>query len=227
MNASIRGRADRTPYRGAVATLRISTGAASIRHFLAESVVEFRFRRPEPGLEFHTSRSSGESLTALLKDEADLAWVTLGDAPAEGIEQRHVLDLPWLLAMRGDAAYAARVWVDASDLSGLRLIRSPEGTSSGEMLAAALADVSLADDAGVADWDTALLLAELGIGHAIVPALPGWRQLGNGNLKLVPLHGFPPIPVGWAARSWNALPPPARTFTETVNRNCRMRTTIG
>lgn len=206
--------------------LRISTGAASIRHFLAESVVEFRFRHPELSLDFRTSTSSRESLTALLRDDADLAWVTLGD-PARGIRRRPVLDLPWLLAMRSDAAFADRALVEVSDLYGLRLIMPPDGTNSAELLAAPLAAMSLAPDAGVADWDTALLLAELGVGHAIVPALPGWRQLGNGNLRLVPLRGLPSISVGWAARSWDALPPLARSFAKTVNRSCRMRTTTG
>ena len=91
------------------------------------------------------------------------------------------------------------------------------------MLAAALAEVSLAPDAAVADWATALLLAELGVGHAIVPAVPGWYRLGNGNLRLVPLRGEPPRSVGWAARSWDALPPLTRAFTEAVGRDCRVR----
>ncbi|GAB3685429.1 hypothetical protein GCM10027589_54420 [Actinocorallia lasiicapitis] len=34
--------------------------------------------------------------------------------------------------------------------------------------------------------------------------------------RLVPVTGLPPLPVGWAARQWAALSPPARAFADTV-----------
>ena len=205
---------------GEQGTVSISTGATSIRHFMSEAIVEFRFRHPRASLEFRTASTSEDCLSALLKDDADLAWVTTAD-PLPGIEQRPVLEMPWVLAMRDGDAYADRAWVEVRELSGLRLIRPPEGSTSGSKLAAALADVSLAPDAGAADWDTALVLAELGVGHAILPALPGWRELGDGGARLVQLRGLPPLSVGWAARSWDALSTPARSFADAVRRNLR------
>jgi DNA-binding transcriptional LysR family regulator len=209
--------------QGEAGKVRITTGAATVRHFMSEAVVEFRFRHPRVSLEFLTASSSGGCFSALLEDDLDLAWVTVSDPPIPGIEQRPVMDLPWVLAMRAGEAFSERAWIEVPDLSGLRLIRLPEGSSSGGRLDAALAEVSLAADAGIADWDTALLLAELGVGHAIVPALPGWRLLGDGNVRLVPIRGLPPLTVGWAVRSWDALSPLARNFAEAVSRNSRLR----
>ena len=209
--------------QGEAGTVRITTGAATVRHFMSEAVVEFRFRHPRVSLEFLTTSSSAGCFTALLEDDLDLAWVTISGRDVPGIEQRPVMELEWVLAMRGGEAYSERAWIEVPELSGLRLIRLPEGSVSGGKLDAALAEVSLAADAGIADWDTALLLAELGVGHAIVPALPGWRLLGEGNVRLVPIRGLPPLTVGWAVRSWTALSPMARGFADAVSRNCRLR----
>ncbi len=209
--------------QGEAGTVRITTGATTVRHFMSEAVVEFRFRHPRVSLEFLTTSSSTGCFTALLEDDLDLAWVTMSGRQVPGIELRPVMELQWVLAMRRGEAYSERAWVEVPELSGLRLIRLPEGSISGGKLDAALAEVSFAADAGIADWDTALLLAELGVGHAIVPALPGWRLLGDGNVRLVPIRGLPPLTVGWAVRSWNSLSPMARTFAEAVSRNCRSR----
>jgi DNA-binding transcriptional LysR family regulator len=202
-------------------SIRVTTGATSVRHFMSEAIIEFRYRNPQVNLEFRTASTSGECLAALLKGEADLAWIAMSD-PAPGVEQRPALELPWVLAMRTGEIYSERAFVEIPELSGLRLIKLPEDSTSGAMLAAALADVSLAADAGIADWETALLLAELAVGHAIVPRVPGPLPV-DGALRLVPVRGLPPLSVGWAARSWQALPTMARAFAETVSRNCRLK----
>jgi DNA-binding transcriptional LysR family regulator len=212
--------------QGEAGSVRITTGATTVRHFMSEAIVEFRFRHPRVSLEFRTASSSASCFAALAAADLDLAWVTISD-PVRGIEQRPVLDLPWVLAMRAGEIYADRSFVELPELSGLRLIRLPEGSSSGGRLDAALAaaGIGVAADAGIADWDTALLLAELGVGHAIVPALPGRPLFGDGQVRLVPLRGLPPLTVGWAVRSWAALSPLARTFADAVARNCRARAT--
>lgn len=197
------------------------TGATSIRSFLSEAIIEFRFRNPRVDLDFSTASSSGDCLEAIRDGHADLAWITISDV-AEGVEQRPALKLPWVLAMRAGDFYSDRVWVEVPELSGLRLIRLPEDSSSGAVLAKALTDVTLAEDAGTADWESALLLARFGVGHAIVPRLPAWHWTSDGAVHLVPLRGLPPLAVGWAARRWDALPSPARAFADIVNRNCRM-----
>ncbi|MFJ4688044.1 LysR family transcriptional regulator [Streptomyces sp. NPDC088789] len=208
---------------GESGSVRVATGATTVRHFMADAVVAFRRRYPEVSLEFRTESSSRACFDALAGSELDLAWVTLGP-PVRGIEQRAVVDLPWVLAVRAGDPLAARPYAEIRELTELRLIRLPPNSTSAAQLDAACveAGVRLVFDTSVADWDTALLLAELGLGRAVVPALPGLRVNGRrgvpvtGDLRLVPLPELRPLTVGWAVRRWSALSPLARAFAETV-----------
>ncbi|MFF8938779.1 LysR family transcriptional regulator [Streptomyces paradoxus] len=199
--------------------VRVTTGGTTVRHFMAEAVVAFRQRYPKVSLEFQTETSSRRCFEALADGHLDLAWVTM-DGPVRGIEQCPVVDLPWVLAVRADDPLASRSRVDAADLAGVSLIRLPHNSTSGAHLDAAFAEAGIRSrsDTGVADWDTALLLAELGLGHAVVPALPGRPVPGDGPLRLIPVPALPPLSVGWAVRRWDALSPLARSFAETVAR---------
>lgn len=201
--------------------VRVATGATTVRHFMSDAVVTFRRRHPEVNLEFRTVSSGRGSFDALTDGTLDLAWITLGP-PVRGIEQRAVVELPWVLAVPADDPLAARPRLDAADLADVRLIRLPPNSASAAHLEAACADsgVRFSYDTSVADWDTALLLAELGAGRAVVPAVPGLPVPGDGALRLVPLPGLRPLPVGWAVRRWDALSPPARAFADTVVERC-------
>ncbi|MER7463756.1 LysR family transcriptional regulator [Streptomyces sp. NPDC097981] len=211
--------------RGDTGSVRITTGATTVRHFMSEAVVGFRRRHPRVSLEFQTENSSRSCFDALAADDLDLAWITIG-RPVRGIEQRPVMELPWVLAVCADDPLAARTRIDPEDLSGIRHIRLPENSASRAHLDAAFAEsgIRIRSDTSVADWDTALLLAELGLGHAVVPALPGWRVPGSdGPLRLVPVPALPPLAVGWAVRRWEALAPLARVFADDVARSCTAR----
>ncbi|MGW6974187.1 LysR family transcriptional regulator [Streptomyces sp. NPDC054952] len=207
-------------------SVRVTTGATTVRHFMAEAIVAFRHRHPEVSLEFRTENSSRGCFDALAADDLDLAWITIG-APVRGVEQRTVMELPWVLAVAADDSLAARSHIEPADLAGIRHIRLPENSTSRAHLDAALAAAGVRidrSDTSVADWDTALLLAELGLGHAVVPALPGWSVPGaEGPLRLVPVPALPALPVGWAVRRWSTLAPPARIFAEEVARSCTGR----
>ncbi|MFI6354825.1 LysR family transcriptional regulator [Streptomyces sp. NPDC050743] len=197
--------------------VRVATGATTVRHFMSEAVVAFRRRHPEVNLEFRTVSSGRGTFDALADGTLDLVWITVG-SPVRGIEQRTVAELPWLLAVPADDPLAGRPRLDAADLTGIRLIRLPPNSTSAVHLDAACAElgVRFTYDTSVADWDTALLLAELGVGRAVVPAVPGLPVPGVGDLRLVPLPGLRPLPVGWAVRRWDSLSPPARAFAHTV-----------
>ncbi|MEU6480727.1 LysR family transcriptional regulator [Streptomyces sp. NPDC047017] len=205
---------------GETGSVRVATGATTVRHFLADAVVAFRQRYPRVSLEFFTESSSRGCFDALAGSELDLAWVTLG-APVRGIEQRAVVELPWVLAVPAGDPLADRAHVDAGELRDLRLIRLPPNSTSAAHLDAACAElgVRFGSDTSVADWDTAFLLAELGVGRALVPALPGHGTAG-GPLRLVPVPSLRPLSVGWAVRRWDALSPPARAFAQTVVESC-------
>lgn len=202
-------------------SVRITTGGTTVRHFMAEAIVSFRRRYPRASLEFQTETSSRSCFDALLASNLDLAWITVGD-PVRGIEQRPVVDLPWVLAVQADDPLATRARIDAPDLSDIRLVRLPPNSTSGAHLDAAFTELGIrvGSDTSVADWDTALLLAELGLGHAVVPAVPGLPTPEDGPLRLVPIPALPPLSVGWAVRRWDALPPLARAFADIVTRSC-------
>ncbi|WAZ26537.1 LysR family transcriptional regulator [Streptomyces cinnabarinus] len=208
---------------GESGSVRITTGGTTVRHFMAEAIVSFRRRYPKVSLEFQTETSGRRCFDALLAGNLDLAWITVG-GPVRGIEQRPVVDLPWVLAVRRDDPLAARPRIDASDLtSGIRLVRLPPNSTSGAHLDAAFEELGIrtGSDTSVADWDTALLLAELGLGHAVVPAVPGLSATGDGSpLRLIPVPSLPPLSVGWAVRRWDALSPLARSFADTVAASC-------
>jgi DNA-binding transcriptional LysR family regulator len=198
--------------------VRVATGATTVRHFMGDAVVEYRRRYPRVNLEFRTVSSGRGSFDALADGTLDLAWITLGP-PVRGIEQRMVAELPWVLAVRSDDPLAEHGRVKAAaDLTDVRLTGLPPNSASAAHLDAACAElgVRFAYDTSVADWDTALLLAELGVGRAVVPVLPGLAETGSGELRLIPLPDLRPLPVGWAVRRWDALSPPARAFADTV-----------
>ncbi|MFK4069751.1 LysR family transcriptional regulator [Streptomyces sp. NPDC029674] len=207
--------------RGEGGAVRITTGATSVRHFMAEAVVGFRDRYPRVSLEFQTVSSSRGCFDALAADDLDLAWITLGE-PVRGIEQRPVVELPWVLAVRADDPLAGRSHVEPAELASGQLITPPEGSTSRGRLDAHLGELGVALPTGtsVADWDTAVLLAELGLGQAVVPALPGRSESGPAGLCLVPVPELPPLSVGWAVRRWDALSPLARAFADTVAEHC-------
>ncbi|MFB4315354.1 LysR substrate-binding domain-containing protein [Actinomadura sp. 21ATH] len=206
--------------RGAGGTVRIATGATTVRHFMAEGVAVFRDRHPEVALQFVTAGSSRRCLEAVQAHEADLAWVTAG-TPCDGVEQRPCVELPWILAVRVDDPLAHRESLTVAELAGIRHIDLPAHSTSRLSLERALErhGVRLESAAGVADWDTALLLAELGLGHAVLPALPGWNRGPGGAIRLIPIRGLPPLAAGWAARAFDALSPPATEFSRTVVEN--------
>ncbi|REE99239.1 LysR family transcriptional regulator [Thermomonospora umbrina] len=203
--------------RGTSGTVRISTGATTVRHFMSAGVAAFRERHPDVTLEFQTAGSSRRCLEAVQAHEADLAWVTVGRT-VRGVEQRPSTTLPWALAVRVDDPLARRALLRLTDLTGIRHIRLPADSTSREHLESHLAGhgVRLESTTSVADWDTALLLAELGLGHAILPSLPGRRHGPGSVVRLIPLPDLPPLTAGWAARRWDALSPLALEFADTV-----------
>jgi len=139
-------------------------------------------------------------------------------AQVSGIEQRSVIELPWVLATQAHDRLAGKERIDLSDLANLHQIRLPQDSVSRAQLEGQLArnGTGQISSAGVADWDTAMLLAELGLGHAIVPRLPEPAAPGPSQLRLIPIPDLAPLATGWAVRQWDALSPVSREFADTV-----------
>lgn len=207
--------------RSGVGSVRVTTGATTVRHFMAAAVVDFRRHFPRASLEFQTETASRGCFDALAAGSVDLAWITLGPA-ARAVEQRPVVELPWSLAVSAADPLATRTEVSPADLQDARLIGLPENSTARRQLAAWLAESGIRPvfDTSVTDWDTAILLAELGLGRAVVPTLPAWSGPGHPDLRLIPVPGLPALTAGWAVRRWDALSPLALAFAETVERHC-------
>ena len=198
-------------------TISITTGGITVRHFMADAIVAFRQRHPDATLQFISAYSTARCMELVQAGQADLAWITLGQPPS-GIEHRPVTSLHWVLVVHADDPLATRHSIGPGDLAGIRYIAYPESSASRQRLEENFVrlGVSRPDPVGVADWDTAILLAELGIGHAIVPALPRLMALLGSSLRAVPIPALSPLAVGWAARRWDALTPLATEFAELV-----------
>jgi DNA-binding transcriptional LysR family regulator len=198
-------------------TISVTTGGVTVRHFMADAIVAFRRRHPEVTLHFRSAYSTSRCVELLHAGHADLAWITLGE-PLPGVQHRPVMSLPWVLVVHAGDPLASRHSIDPGDLPGIRYIAYPEGSASRRRLEENFArlGVSCPAPVGVADWDTAVLLAELGIGHAILPALPRLILPPGTPLRAVPIPALSPLAVGWAARQWDALSPLASEFAGLV-----------
>ncbi len=196
-------------------TVSVTTGGVSVRHFMADAIVAFRRRNPHVTLEFHAAHSTRQCIELLYGGRADLAWITLG-RPQPGIQQRPVIDLPWVLVTHAGDPLAAQGSIDLRDLATIRYIAYPESSASRQQLEERFVRLGLGPltPVGVADWDTAILLAELGIGHAIVPALPRLAYPSTRPVRTIPIPALDPLTVGWAVRQWNVLSPLATEFAE-------------
>jgi DNA-binding transcriptional LysR family regulator len=198
-------------------TVCVTTGGVTVRHFMADAIVAFRGRHPDVTLEFRSAYSTRRCIEMLHAGQADLAWITLSQA-LPGVQQQPVISLPWVLVVHADDPLAARVSIDPGDLTAIRYIAHPQGSASRQRLEENFARLGVSPPApvGVADWDTAILLAELGIGQAILPALPRLVIPSGSPLRTIPIPALNPLAAGWAVRQWNALSPLATEFAELV-----------
>lgn len=214
---------------GEAGTLRITTGGTTLRHFMIEALARLRHTHPGLGIEFRSGTSTVGCIDELRGNRADLAFVTLG-APVRGLQQRPVVQAPWVLVVGRDDALARPDTVGTRQLRQVRYLAMPASSRSRQHLEAQLAEhgVHLDPVATVDDWDTAVRLVEVGLGHALVPAL--WvHDLGHHRrLRAVPITGVDPVTFGWVARRWDALSPVALAFvTETQRQLGRIESADG
>jgi DNA-binding transcriptional LysR family regulator len=203
-------------------TVSVTTGGVTVRHFMADAIISFRRRYPDVTLEFRSAYSTRRCIELLHSGRVDLAWITLSQ-PLPGVQQQPVIGLPWTLVVHRDDPLAAQQSLDPGDLATIRYIAHPENSASRQRLEEDFTRLGISPPPpiGVADWDTALLLVELGIGHAILPALPGLVAPPGSSVCTIPIPALNPLTVGWAARQWNVLSPLATEFAELVAANHR------
>jgi len=206
---------------GEAGELTVTTGGTTVRHILREAVVDLRRRFPAAVLRFEPANSTDECLENLRRDGADLAFITMRPG-ARGVEQRTALEVPMVLVVPGGDPLRRRR-VQISDLREIRYVALPRGTSTYSVIDSVLRDrgVSLRPTATVDDFDTAVLFVQLGLGHAIVPAIHARNLLDGQQARAVEIVGFPPIALGWAARRFGSLTPLACEFMRLFSARAR------
>lgn len=210
--------------QGVVGRVRVATGGTTVRHVMVTAIRAFRMEHPGVALELHSAASTERCLEAVRSDRADLAFVTMGPVHA-GVEERAVVQSPWVLLVPGTDPRRFRSAVRPRDLEVAQVIALPERSTSQRLLAAALlhSGVALDPTASVDDWDTAALLVELGLGDAVVPTLHAAQLAQDREVAAVPIPWLPPVAFGWAARRFDRLDALARRFAELVREDLANR----
>ena len=205
---------------GEAGTLGITTGSTTIRHFMTDVVSAFRERYPQVQLQFRSANSHRRCIDALRNEQADLAFVTMG-APIRGLEQRPVVEMPWVLVTQHCDTWSGRDKMTLEDLRNIPYIRLKESSTSQNQLESMLRDagIQLETSTTVDDWDTAILFASMGLGCAVTPALHAEQLAGQYNIAILPIESLPPVVFGWASRRWKSLPGVARDFIDMFTHN--------
>ncbi len=198
---------------GESASLTITTGGTTVRHFLRDAIVRFRTAYPDITLRFMPANSTRRCFENLRNNQADLAFVTTGD-PARGLNEMTVAEQQFFLLVANDDPLTRRRQLRLKDLKGIHYIGLSEGTAHREALAVAAAEhgVDLKPEIAFDDFDTASIFVELNLGQAIVPAVQAQHFAQSGAVTAIRIVDVPPITVGWAFRKWGHLSPPARDF---------------
>ncbi|RBQ14929.1 LysR family transcriptional regulator [Spongiactinospora rosea] len=204
---------------GGAGEVRISSGAATVRHFMPEAIVTLRRRYPGVQIALRTQPTSRACLTDLAANRADIALISIS-GPIPDVELRPLIELRWALAVNQHDPLASRASLSAAELADIPDIVLPTSSSSRGRLTAVLGESALPTQA-VSDWDTALLLAELGVNRAVVATVPHFASSIHPGLRLVPIPDLPAPTAGWAARSWADLDPPVIEFAELVGQRMR------
>ncbi len=203
--------------RGEGGILRVATGGTTLRHFMTKPLAQFQRRHPEVRFEYVSASSTRDCLDALRQDRADLAYITI--SADETVQQRPTVRTEWVLITKSDDPVSDRPEISVADLARIHAIAMASSTTSRSQLEQQLAGhgVQLNYAATVDEWDTAIQLVELGVGHAIVPAMWVHDLARHRQLRSRPIPALTPVTFGWGARNWDDLPDYATAFADTVN----------
>lgn len=203
---------------GEADTVTITTGGTTVRHFMRHAVVRFRKEHPQVNLRFLPANSTRRCFEILRLSQADLGFVTTGE-PARGINERTIAKQRMFLLTAKTDELARRRKLRLQDLTAIRYLGLAGGTTHHSAIeqAAAQKGVELKPEVALDDFDTAKIFVELGLGHAIVPAVHAYNFEKGGSVKAVLIADLPPVSIGWAFRHWHHLSPAAREFVSITN----------
>jgi DNA-binding transcriptional LysR family regulator len=207
---------------GDTATLTITTGGTTVRHFMRSAIVRFRREHASVNLRFLPASSTRRCFEILRLSQAELGFVTTGDPP-RGIKERTIArqQLFLLVARRDPLAKRRRLHVQ--DLRDIRYLGLAGGTTHHDAIEQAARErgVELKPEVVFDDFDTAKIFVELDLGQAIVPAMQAHNFARGSSVRAVPISDLPPISIGWAYRHWQHLTPAAHQFVALVDQELR------
>lgn len=200
---------------GETGSLGITTGGTTIKHFMSDTVVAFRHRYPDVKLHFCSANSHRRCIEALRNEQVDLAFITIGD-PIKGIEQRPVVEMPWVLVVPEGDPLSQFKSLKARELKNISYIALKDSSTSQNQLTQQLLDKGVQCQAitTVDDWDTAIQFVEMGLGYAITPQRHAENLQRQHKIISIPITDLPPVAFGWACRRWKSLPKVAVEFVE-------------
>jgi DNA-binding transcriptional LysR family regulator len=216
--------------RPGAGTLRIVTGGTTVRHFMGDAIAAFRLAYPAVHVELHSAGATRRCIAMLQQDQADLAFITIGDS-LEDIDALAVLESGWTLVQALGSKPGRRARIPAAEMPAGHYISLHPTSVSGRQLNRQLSEagVVLSTEARVDDWDTAVALVELQLGHALVPDLHA-ADLRSDRVSLTAITDLEPLRFGWATPDHRLLPGPAtqfvRLFPTTVSLKARGRTRV-
>ncbi len=198
---------------GETGSLGITTGGTTVKHFMSDTVVAFRQRYPNVKLHFHSANSHRRCIDALRNEQADLAFITIGD-PIKGIEQRQFIEMSWVLVVPMSDPLAQTKSLKARQLKAISYIALKDSSTSQNQLSRLLLDkgVQCQTITTVDDWDTAIQFVEMGLGYAITPQRHAENLRELHSVANIPIVDLPPVAFGWASRRWKSLPKIAVDF---------------
>jgi len=199
--------------------LALAASSGTVRHTLKPAILALRHRRPNLDFRLACSNTLEQQLDALRERRADLAFVARWRA-TPGFAYRLQLEMPSMLLVHRNDPLARRQRVDLERLAGTRFIAIGEQSTTSEFVREHLAErghqLSIAHT--VDTEGTAILYVELGLGHAVLPAVQALALTKRTDLRALPVRGLPPTPLGWVARDFGLLSTAAREFLALCDR---------
>jgi DNA-binding transcriptional LysR family regulator len=199
--------------------LAIAASSGTVRHTLKPAILALRRRRPNLDFQLACSNTLDQQLDAVRERRADLAFVAFWQETA-GFQYRAKLDMPCVLLVHRDDALARRKRVDLERVAETRLISVGQKSTLlkfvGEHLAERGRQLAIAH--AVDTEGTAILYVELGLGHALIPAVQAAALAKRAELRALPIRGLPPMPLGWVARDFELLSSAAQEFLALFDR---------
>jgi DNA-binding transcriptional LysR family regulator len=199
--------------------LAIAASSGTVRHILKPAILALRRSRPDVDFRLACSSTLAQQLDAVREGRADLAFVAFWrDTP--GFQYRAKLDMPCVLLVHRDDPLAQRQRIHLDRIAETRFIAIGEQSTTsrfiGEHLAQRGGQLAIAHT--VDTEGTAIVYVELGLGHAVLPAVQAQAVAKRSGLRALPIRGLPPMPLGWAARDFELLSAAGREFLSLFDR---------